>query len=167
MNSLIFVDIEAAEGPTPFSGRMTEFGAVEFKTRKKFYGRLWETELMDPSEGGLFRITSDTPSCSHRQLMADFANFARSFEGRPIFISDNPAFDFMWIAYEFDKWGMQNPFGYSGRRIGDLFAGASGKWKNTSKWKKWRTTNHDHNPVHDALGNAEAFATILEKFELS
>lgn len=33
---------------------------------------------------------------------------------------------------------------------------------NTQKWKRYRVTPHDHNPVHDAMGNAEALAKLLE-----
>ena len=32
----------------------------------------------------------------------------------------------------------------------------------TQNWKKFRVTPHDHNPVHDAMGNVEAFETILK-----
>jgi hypothetical protein len=30
----------------------------------------------------------------------------------------------------------------------------------TQSWKGLRITPHDHNPVHDAVGNAEAFRRI-------
>jgi len=30
-----------------------------------------------------------------------------------------------------------------------------------SDWKKLRITDHDHNPVHDALGNLEAFDRMM------
>jgi len=36
---------------------------------------------------------------------------------------------------------------------GDFFDSQNGK--------KWRVTKHDHNPVHDVLGNIEAFEKIL------
>jgi hypothetical protein len=37
----------------------------------------------------------------------------------------------------------------------------SGNWKQTSAWKRHRRTTHDHNPVNDAVGNAEALRTLL------
>ena len=47
-----------------------------------------------------------------------------------------------------------NPFGFSGRRIGDLYCGfVNDTW---AKWKHLRKTRHSHNPVDDAKGNAEA-----------
>jgi len=39
-------------------------------------------------------------------------------------------------------------------------------WTNTQDWKRYRVTSHDHNPVHDALGNAQAFERILSEFGL-
>lgn len=35
-------------------------------------------------------------------------------------------------------------------------------FRSTQKWKRLRRTRHDHNPVHDALGNAEALIRILD-----
>ena len=48
----------------------------------------------------------------------------------------------------------KNPFGWSSRRIGDLFCGFYNDM--FYKWKKHRITSHTHNPVDDAKGNAEA-----------
>ena len=36
-------------------------------------------------------------------------------------MSDNPAYDWQWIAGMFDRAAMDNPFGHSGRRIGDFW----------------------------------------------
>jgi hypothetical protein len=54
-----------------------------------------------------------------------------------------------------------NPFGHSARRIGDFYAGLLGDFQSTQKWKRLRRTKHDHHPVHDALGNAEALIRLL------
>lgn len=157
----IVVDIEAAEGPTPYSGRMTEFGAADLTTLDTFHGVLWDA-VPNPENPATFTITSEKPY-DLVDVMTKFKNWLG--DGRAVFISDNPAFDFMWIAEAFDRAGMPNPFGFSARRIGDLYAGFSGNWRNTSKWKRYRKTTHDHNPVNDALGNAEALRYILEKHE--
>ena len=85
-------------------------------------------------------------------------------KGRPIFISDNPAFDWQWINYYFHYYLGENPFGYSARRIGDLYCGLV---KDThAKWKHLRRTTHDHNPVNDAKGNAEAILHMKNKMGL-
>jgi hypothetical protein len=56
----------------------------------------------------------------------------------------------------------QHPFGHSGRRISDYYAGLTGRFGNTQAWKRLRVTPHNHNPVHDAMGNVEAFRRIQE-----
>ncbi|WP_158013983.1 3'-5' exoribonuclease domain-containing protein [Sphingomonas sanxanigenens] len=84
---------------------------------------------------------------------------------RLIFWSDNPAFDWQWIHHGFQVAGRANPFGHSGRRIGDLYAGLSGNAGNVSGWKKRRQTAHDHDPLNDAKGNAEALLSILTQYD--
>jgi hypothetical protein len=94
-------------------------------------------------------------------VAADFAAWLRAHvTGRPVFVSDSPACDWQWIAGMFDRAGLDNPFGHSGRRISDFWAGLNRDWSDTQSWKRFRRTAHDHNPVHDALGNAEAFEEI-------
>lgn len=135
--SLIFVDVEA--GPALGSGRLKEFGAVEYSSRASFHG-------VDSS----------------RATFSAFAKWLLKFSGRPIFVSDNPAFDWQWINFYFWKHLGYNPFGHSARRIGDFYAGLVGNWNSTQEWKRLRVTEHDHHPVHDAMGNAEAFRRLLE-----
>jgi len=82
-------------------------------------------------------------------------------KGRPVFVSDNVAFDWQFINYYFHRFLGRNPFGFSGRRIGDLYAGLMKDAYKATEWKKFRVTEHTHNPVDDARGNAEA----LKKFK--
>lgn len=42
-----------------------------------------------------------------------------------------------------------------------FYAGLVGDFRSTQKWKRLRRTKHDHHPVHDALGNAEALVRLL------
>jgi hypothetical protein len=51
---------------------------------------------------------------------------------RPIFVSDNPAFEFQWINYGFHHALGHNPFGHSsGRRISDFYADLVGDCGNS------------------------------------
>ena len=88
---------------------------------------------------------------------------------RPIFWSDNPAFDWQFWNWHCQKFLGANPAGHSARRIGDFDAGRRNEPLNTSSWTKRRQTSHTHNPVDDARGNAEALRWILhqmgERFE--
>ena len=144
--SLIFVDVEAHfNSPCPNIGDgMTEFGAVEFETRQTFHGK--------PAVDN-----------SWHKTMQDFAWWLKQFKGNPIFVSDNPAYDWQWINYHFHYSIGTNPFGHSARRIGDFYAGLVGDFRKTTQWKKLRITKHDHNPVNDAMGNVEAFERMVKR----
>jgi hypothetical protein len=96
--------------------------------------------------------------------MEEFAEWLREHvKGRPIFISDNLAFDWQFINFYFHHFLGRNPFGFSGRRIGDLYAGMLRDASKASEWKKYRITAHTHNPVDDAKGNAEALKKFKER----
>ena len=157
--NLVFVDVEA-RGISPVNGVMTEFGAVTMK-RQSFHGIL-EEAVPDPGNPAIPMLTGKRIA-TPLQVAGKLGIWLMSVvEGRPVFVSDNPAFDFMWIAGMFDAAELPNPFGHSGRRISDFWAGLQGNWSDSQSWKQWRITPHDHNPVHDALGNVEAFEHILE-----
>lgn len=158
MKNLIFVDCEST-GPCPGLGILTEFGAVDYKSRATFHGILAES-----------RPSKDNPAISEATgIMFDPVEVFTNFEswlkevcnGRPIFVSDNPAFDFQWINYGFHHSLGRNPFGHSARRISDFYAGLVGDFTATQGWKNLRITPHDHNPVNDAMGNVEAFERML------
>lgn len=97
-----------------------------------------------------------------RQVMEAFEQWLqKSSQGQPVFVSDNVAFDWQFANYYFHHFLGRNPFGFSGRRIGDLYAGLVKDASKATEWKKYRVTRHTHNPVDDARGNAEA----LRKFK--
>ena len=161
--NLVFVDCEA-RGKSPVRGTMTEFGAVHFATRYSFHGRLFDGKP-DPANPAVpligERHASDLEVARNLTDWLDSLKRDGNMPGRPVLVSDNPAYDFMWIAAMLDSAEMDNPFGHSGRRISDFWAGVQGNWNDTQSWKRFRKTPHDHNPVNDAMGNVEAFAHIL------
>lgn len=88
-------------------------------------------------------------------------------KGRPIIFSDNNGYDASWINYYFLLFLGVNPFGWSSRRIGDLFCGTEHNLY--YKWKKHRDTvkyPHNHHPLSDALSNASALLYLLNKFNI-
>lgn len=81
--------------------------------------------------------------------------------GKPILVSDNNGYDASWINWYFLKYRNDNPFGWSSRRIGDMFCGF---YKDAKyQWKKHRVTKHTHHPVDDATGNAEALVYLQKQ----
>ncbi|MGA3267308.1 MAG: exonuclease [Verrucomicrobiota bacterium] len=159
--SYVIVDVES-DGPIPAEFSMVCFGAVIFDDLldKTFYGKTrpisdrFVPEALAVS--GFSReqhLTFEDPKI----VMERFgAWLAAQTKGRPIFVSDNLAFDWQFINYYLHRFLGQNPFGFSGRRIGDLYAGLVKDASKARDWKKYRVTKHTHNPVDDAKGNAEA-----------
>jgi len=94
------------------------------------------------------------------KVMDDFADWLREKSvGKPILISDNNGYDASWINYYFHVYYGKNPFGWSSRRIGDLYCGMVKDSR--AAWKHLRKTEHTHNPVDDARGNAEALLEMI------
>ena len=160
LKNLIFVDVEA-RGTSPVNGTMTEFGAVDYSSLRTFHGVLFES-TPDPEIPAIPIVGARINSAE--DIAWAFLGWLKTMCNgqRPIFVSDNPAYDWMWIAGLFDEADLDNPFGHSGRRISDFWAGLNLDWGNTQKWKRFRQTTHDHNPVNDAMGNVEAFREIMD-----
>jgi len=155
---LVFVDCEAYGG-CPALGALTEFGAVTYPEKQTFHG------VLVPS-----RPRADNPAIPEpagppldaREVFLRFDLWLKEHSsGRPVMVSDNPAFDFQWVNDGFLRHLGHNPFGHSARRISDFYAGLCGDFRHTQKWKRLRITPHDHNPVNDAMGNLEAFERML------
>lgn len=163
--SWFVVDVES-DGPIPPEFSMICFGAVlvEPGLNRTFYGEVApiseRTNLAAAAISGISRAKHETFE-SPTVVMARFADWVQAnTKGRPVLVSDNPAFDWQWINYYFHKYLDKNPFGYSARRIGDLYCGLV---KNPyAPWKHLRKTTHDHNPVNDAKGNAEALLAMRD-----
>ena len=163
--SWFVVDVES-DGPVPGRYSMVSFGAVlvEPSLSQTFYGQtrpISEQFIPDAlAVSGHSReqhMAFDDPAA----VMGRFRDWlAATSHGRPIFVSDNVAFDWQWINYYFHTTLGENPFGHSGRRIGDLYCGMVKD--SFAGWKQLRKTPHTHHPVDDAKGNAEAILTMKE-----
>lgn len=160
LKNLIFVDCEA-NGKCPSMGQLTEFGAVAYPSKATFHGVLVERKP-DP-ENPEFKVATGI-TFDEKEVFEKFDAWLQEMcgEERPRFVSDNPAFDWQWINDSFHRTLGKNPFGYSARRIGDFYAGLIGDFTDASSWKRLRVTKHDHHPVHDAMGNLEAFERLLK-----
>lgn len=167
--SLIVVDVES-DGPVQGQNSMVCFGAVvvEPTLTKTFYGKIKPiSDLYNPEAlaiSGFSReehLTFDEPV----KVMKDFADWLNQVSvDRPVLISDNNGYDFSWINWYFHVYYGSNPFGWTSRRIGDLYCGMTGDAY--SKWKHLRKTAHTHNPVDDAMGNAEVILFMKNKMGL-
>jgi hypothetical protein len=163
------VDIES-DGPIPGDYSMISFGAVlvDKKLDKTFYGKLRPiSDKFIPSALAISRhsreetLMFDDP----QKVMLDFEQWITGVcSDRPVFISDNNGFDWMFICWYFHHFQGRNPFGYSSQNLGSLYKGVvKNMYQNFTHLRK---TTHTHNPVDDAVGNAEALFAIKEQYGL-
>lgn len=165
----VMIDIES-DGPIPSDFSMISFGAiiVDEHLDKTFYGKLkpisenWIPDALAVS--GHTReetLEFDEPKI----VMEEFAKWIKeNCKDRPIFISDNNGFDWMFVCWYFHHFIGRNPFGFSSQNLGSLYKGLiNDTFKN---FKHLRKTKHTHNPVDDAKGNAEALLTMKKELGL-
>jgi len=167
--SFIMVDIES-DGPIPGDYSMISFGAVivDKDLDKTFYGKLkpisekWLPQALEVS--GFTReetLAFDEPV----RVMNTFKEWIeKNSKGRPFFISDNNGFDWQFINWYFHHFLQENPFGHTSVNLGSLYKGIVKDMFAT--FKHLRKTKHTHNPVDDAMGNAEAFLHMKYNMEL-
>ena len=71
------------------------------------------------------------------EAMGRLTSWVREHNGRgtqPVFVGHNAVFDWAYIAYYYEHFGMPNPFGYKGIDSKSLAMGALGiPWTETSK----------------------------------
>lgn len=160
-------DVEA-DGPIPGPYSMISFGAVLIdplgKFNKTFYGELapisndWVPEALAVSGFSREQTLGFPPAI---RAMEDFNDWLhKTSKGYPILLADNNGFDWQFINWYFHKFTGDNPFGFSSRNLNDIYHGLV---KDARKsFKHLRFTKHDHNPVNDAKGNAEAFLYMVD-----
>ncbi len=167
------VDVES-DGPIPGDFSMISFGAVlvDEQLDKTFYGKLKPISekfiheaLAVSGHSREETLNFDDP----KKVMEDFEQWiagacAETGNDRPIFISDNNGFDWMFVCWYFHHFLGRNPFGHSSQNLGSLYKGLE---KDTFKnFKHLRRTKHTHHPVDDAKGNAEALLTMKKELGL-
>jgi hypothetical protein len=167
------MDVEAS-GPAPCHGDMISFAAVVIEpglTRRFDSGNMRPAcEKFSPGAYAAIGLTREehlaAPYSIEERMLAfrDWLATLGSANGRYVMLSDNPGFDFQWMNFELLNHVGEQLLGHSARRIGDVWAGLRKRPRETSSWRRYRVTPHDHTPLNDCLGNAEAWLTIWEKY---
>jgi hypothetical protein len=169
--SWIMVDVEA-DGPIPGDYSMVSVGAIivrePLEDAPTFYGRFkpisekyQEEALAVCNHTREETLTFPEP----KEELLKFEGWLKEHGGnRPLFISDNNGFDFMFVCWYFWHFLGRNPFGHSSANLGSIYKGMV---RNTFKnFKHLRQTEHTHNPVDDAKGNAEALLHLVKEEDL-
>jgi hypothetical protein len=163
----VMVDIEA-DGPIPGDYSMIAIGAivVEPALDRTFSARLapisdaWVPEALAVS--GFTReqtLAFDDPRSVMEKLVAWLDELRR-----PIFVSDNNGFDWMFTCWYLHHFVGGNPFGHSSQNLGSLYKGLVKDAR--ASFKHLRKTAHTHDPLDDARGNAEAMLHLRDAMGL-
>ena len=163
------MDIEA-DGPNPGDYSMISVGAVlvDETLDTTFYAHLrpiseqWVPNALAVS--GFSReetLGFEDP----KEVMERFRDWARSIEGGPcMFLADNTGFDWGFVNWYFHHFLGENPFGYNTDDIGSLYKGIV---RDISKdFEHLRGSEHTHNALDDAIGNAQALNHMVTELGL-
>lgn len=175
----VMLDVETT-GPIPGRYSMFWFGAVivEPELKYSFEGKLCPLFHAGYEGGPENNKGLKLAGVSRQEIMQwpepletmstflEWLNHQRDVRGddRIMLVSDNNGFDAMFINWYFHTYLEESPFGHSSTNLGSLYKGME---KNTRvNFKFLRKTAHTHNPVDDAMGNAEAMLHMIEKMGL-
>lgn len=170
-SKFVMVDVET-DGPIPGDFSMLAIGAVvveegltrTFKRYLRPISERYEPEAL--AVGGFTReMTMEDPRfMDPKQAMEDLRDWLASLNIRPIFIADNNGFDWMFTCWYLHHFTGSCPFGFSSQNLNSLYKGIV---RDTfASFKHLRRTKHDHDPVNDAKGNAEALLHMISEMNL-
>lgn len=167
----ISVDVEAS-GPIPGEYSMLSVGAcVVGATERNFYAELKPlTKSFDPSALAVAGFdlkklarTGTEPARAMQQFDAWLAGVV-PFDRTPIFCAYPLAFDWMFVAYYFQRFLGRNPFGYSGFDFKSFYMGVTGEtWREASTFSPKQRFNLAQDLTHNAREDAIAQAQLLER----
>lgn len=167
--SYFMVDIEA-DGPIPGDYSMVALGAVLVKEGLETTFKASLRPISDKWLPVALEVSGYTREDSLNfpdplTVMTDFESWIQTHsQGRPMLISDNNGFDAMFIGWYFHHFLGRNPFGHSSTNLGSLYKGlVKDAFQN---FKHLRRTEHNHDPLQDALGNAEALLHMKQEMGL-
>ena len=166
-NTYVMVDVEA-DGPCPGDYSMVAIGAVvvdrrldrTFKACLKPVSDKWIKRCLDICRLSRAQtLAFEDP----KDVMERFAAWlAENAPWRPRMISDNNGYDWQYVNWYFHHFTGSNPFGHSSANLGSFHKGVV---RDCSKsFKHLRRTRHTHDPLDDAMGNAEALVSIVDEF---
>ena len=175
----ISVDIETT-GPVPGLYSMFEIGATrmekpewDFSVRiqplpETLYDKDALTAIgVTPAELERSNI-GIAPRDAMRQL-GDWVSAQCRGKSAPVFVGNNAPFDWMFVAWYFEKFGIANPFGHSALDMKAYFMGKTGcSWseatlKRMAQYANVPFVKLPHRALDDAIIQAEIFSHLLHK----
>jgi len=171
----ISVDIEAA-GPNPSQYSLLTIGACTMQERQStFYVEIKPVNMNSVPEAlAISRLSMERLA----ERGHEPAEAMRSFEGwlkaevpsgqRPLFVSFNAPFDWMFVCDYFHRFLGRNPFGHTALDIKAFYMGIkSVTWEETTMrevgLRYLGTRQLTHHALRDAMDQAEIFRKLLDE----
>lgn len=162
----IVVDVEA-DGPIPGDYSMIALAAVvvspaldtTFKAYLRPISGRWDPEALAISGFSRERTLEFEEPESAMPRFAEWVEAQIRPRSPARFLSDNNGFDWQFANWYLHRFAGRNPFGFSSANLGSLYRGLRGDL--FASFKHLRRTPHTHDPLDDAMGNAEAFLAMI------
>jgi DNA polymerase III epsilon subunit-like protein len=169
----VSVDVETA-GPTPSQYSLLSIGACLVDDPDRiFYVELQPLSMnARPEASSIHHLSLERlakEGVAPAEAMRRFADWLAAVvppDQKPVFVSFNAPFDWMFVADYFHRFLGQNPFGHSALDLKALYMGLIGvPWSQTSmrhvasRYLDNRQLNH--HAAQDALDQAELFRSML------
>lgn len=167
-------DVES-DGRTPGLFSMTALAAVivEPGLKRRFVryirplpGASWEDEALAVSGMTHEMTISDQKFEDPEKVMKEFVSWIRENCEKPLGLTDNPGFDWMFLEWYMVKFmgRKEAPLGHTCRDLNGLYYGLKGDMNHG--YGHLSITKNTHDPLDDALCKAEVALMILSKGDL-
>lgn len=174
----ISVDVETT-GPMPGFYSMFEIGATRVeKPDWNFQIAVaplseagFEQEALDAIGRTRKELTRPDFGYEPREAMNSFAYWVETQSegrGRPIFVANNAPFDWMFVAWYFEQFGVKNPFGYVALDMKAYFMGLTRcAWRDATLKRMAEYVNVPfeqlpHRALKDAIIQGKIFAKLID-----
>ena len=162
MKTYIMVDIEA-NGPIPGDYSITSLGAVivDEKLDKTFKVNIKPiSKKFDPNRR---QFVDEKGAVEAKEAMQRFKDWIkRNVSGKPVLISDNNGFDWMFVCWYFWHFLGENPLGHSSQNLSSLYKGL--KKDLNIKIDSLRERDLTHDVLEDAKDNVKIFLELRKNF---
>lgn len=174
MAKYIIVDVET-DGPIPGDNSMLSLGACTLdEPEQTWYTEIKPIRLASYNPQTVEFLKNNGLDREEVKKNGMFPNLAmESFDrwltevaqgDRLRFVSDNAAFDPMFVFWYLHHFVGTCQFGFGALSLTSLYAGITGEMKRANEYKKkYRTVGHSHNALDDSRGNAGALRTMISK----
>lgn len=172
----VSVDIETTGG-VPGLYSMYEIGACVIGENKTFLRNLALSRSAKFSSDALRAVAMTKEKLLARNdavnpavAMSEFANWTRDVARgkRIVFVANNASFDWMFVCWYFEKFGVPNPFGHSALDMKAYYMGKTGcTWKeatlkNMAAHVGITFTSLPHRALEDAIIQGNIFRKLIK-----